>query len=1671
MKSSKTARFSLRSLLAAATILSVAGTASAATLNYTADDTGPLGGPTSRLRVEINTNGSWVYGTPVSSPTVNSTINGVVQNGSVNFLNTKNGQFYQTYTGFADFISSTVYQAGIDVGGLLMGTAVGAAIIPNVSVAVNNLANSSSTYNYYNPDTYAANLYLTNAIINGDPGYEAIYTDRNIDSTVNLYGTNRINGATLVDNIYIDYYSTTTFNGSVSGRTVMVEGSVANYTSSASQINGNIVVPGYDVGYGYDGEGATLNFQGGNKVNGSIVLNAIGTQINISGLGVEFNGQETYSYGPNPSANVIAYGIDFTSAGSLTLGSGTQVLTERLHFNGNNATLNFSNNSDVYAYSGIVTSAGQSGTINFAGNSTVVGGIGGDGAFSAINVNGGSSSVVRVYGSSAFGPGGNIGEVKAIAVNLNAAGTLVLAGGLNSLYQDGVTLGTLKYFNNNAEVQIGSEYNGEGANIVLNTNISTDTNNNGKLKFLGGRTDVYGSVASLTKELQRIDVGGTGSGTGDDSNSGSKPYTYNEVYFNTDVFAHDVSLNGNEAYLTMESGYNLKGTTLSSTAYNWSGLTLAGGNQTADFVNVGAPNGTIASGMLGFINSGINNGTVAGVSTFTGNVFAENVNTADGTTNFQKNVTAINASIGTGTTNFNVGVGTTPSTGATSIENRLTFNGAGVANFYQGVTLLSGTNPGAINFNGYGATVNISAGKNLNGNVLNIDSISAAADGTLNFLGGTSALNGYVGTGTGAASIGLLHVGVDSQANLTVAGNIYSLETRLSNNSTLNARGDITGNVTNSSTVAAGTLRMVENYDQNVYGNVGAAGASLRLVEAGASGTGSSTYTYFEGMVFADTLKFNGAGAIELGGNIGTSPVGGVVGNVDFAGYNADLNIGDNVNLTFSTTAATFANANNASLRFYGSSTVTGNVGAAWSGTNPANSTVRDIYAGATGDTVNFLGKVYVSATTFHVTGLGTVNFSDDLVGPLNFQDNGVVNFAHTKGIVGITPGNGTTTTNYDGEGYLNFLGSTTQDGEIGVFDTFTPVYGRLNTVNFHSGTTAANVTQNLNYSVYAWYTNIGNTGTAGTTPTTTTAIIGRNPNNSENIHLGTVVAMADDSTALFTAGAQYLTLSGAPIDDSFVDFTHTKNADGTLTLGTIAAPVAITQSWFDSSLTTNNGTLGFAISAAPYTNSTAPGTYNGVVAADSAVSSSINGEGYGIENNGNGSFLNMSGNETVQVAFLGSMKDDVNYTLIDVVNNDDSYGTGPMPYTLLDNSFTIDTTLDRSNADGDLRITTHRDAETYLTKSGTILLGLRSYDMAYRLGELAAAGTGYSAGLQVVFNKLDLDQWGYGNNEANLARQLYLLTPSGDGAAVKAGTGLTAQAVGAVLDGSNSLSTRATPQRSYWVRAYGSHDNQSGSGEYAGHNTTGGGITVGTDYQIGDSVVGLAVGYGKATANSNGLRDGDKANVDSTIAGLFFRTPIGQYFLNAMVDGAKHRTKTERQTAVGERANGDYTGTEFGGAIQLGRKFALSDKNESLTPILSVNYSRYKQAAYAETGAGDIGLNYTEQKYSQTDATLSLRYAVEKSLGEGIASSFSAALGYKHLLSTPTYNNTVNFVGDTNTFDVAGWKETHKGSVTASLAYNYNPSKGVTYTVDYTGEAKSGYNAHSLGFRATWEY
>jgi uncharacterized protein with beta-barrel porin domain len=1554
-------------LAAAALSLLASAPAQGAELNYTVDDLGA-----SRYIVDLYTPtnigygaGVWTYGLrPLTTPVLTRSITSATQSGSVNFLGYRNGALLAVGAGVSSNITAYVYQEGafsstlLGVATVVFPSPVGVATIPNVSVQIENLGNHVISYNLYNPNTYDSVLNVSNSVIDATPGRNAIHTDVFVNSTLNLTGLNRINGATLVGTINVNS-GNTTFNGNVAGTTfVNALGLTLTYTGLAGQIDGVIGSVG----------GTTLNLMGGNNVNSTVNLNrGSGSNINISGSNVLFNG--TF---------VHADSVNFTTGGSLTLANGVY-LDADVNFAGNNATLTVGNNS--YVGGAIRTSGQQSGSLVFSGNSFVSGQVGQFGSFRAIDLQGGGSSVVSLEN-----------YVRANVINLNAAGIVSFGAGLDTRLADG-SLGTLKFFNTDGQVQLGI-INGEGySQSELFGNFVTDTNNNGVLTLVGGFQNVTGQVGALGKSLRLLNVGSANTGLGNDGSNSSESLTV----IDGDVFVQTVALNSGffASRLSMATGHSITGTTLIDTD-SYAVLELQGGTQAATFSTIGS-----AGSRLNLLYSGVANGAV---STITGLSYLTLGTTVAGQTNYNNTLNTENYELGTGTVNFNVIDGTT------TMTNGFWFSDAGTANFNQGAT-------GSFDFQGFAGVVNIAAGKNLVGNVFN-----GPTAGSLNFAGGasqvTGSLNNLALLTVGSAGAG---VGASSQGTLTVTGDITATTISLANGSTLVAQGQVAGNIVTTGN-GSGALTLTSG-NQTVSGSIGSASARLAAATVGASGT-MTTFngtTPSAGISYVNQVTFAGNGSLLLNGANGGAAASGLIGAVDFtSGGSGSLLIGSGVNLTFDAAGLTLQNANLASLQFLGNSTVVGQIGAPSVNGILATSTPRDVYAGANGSVVNFGGKVFVSATTFHVVGTGTVNFADDLVGPLVYEANGTVNFADTKGIVGVV------TTTAQNQGILNFLGSTTLVGSIGALGA------NLESVSFHTDNTQATATQLLGQNIYAADTVIGNTGVVSGQATKTIASI------VANIHLGDNVTLADASTTLYTSGAQ--TLIG-----SSVDFAHTKNVDGTLSIATV------TRANFDGDLTTNGATLGFAIAASPFTSLAGA---NGLVHPDTALSSRLS------TNSGS---LQWTGNEIVQVSLLGSLRDGISHRLIQMDGGVSISQTG----TLLDNSFVIDTTL--ALVGGNLVLTTHRDAQTYVTKAGAA--GTRGEALALRLGALSAAGTGYTASLQTVFDKLDLDQWGYGNNATNLARQLELLTPAGNGAAVQSAFGVTAGAIGTVLDGTADVAPRPTAGNDYWVRAFGGRLNRDGSGDFAGFRSNSVGAVVGTDRQFGNVVVGLALGYGSANASSEGSRLGDKADVRSTLAGVYFRAPAGQFFVTGMVAAAHHDTQTDRQTAVGERAQADYAGSEMGGALQLGRRFVFENKDVSLTPVLAVDYARYRQDAYAETGAGDIGLNVAARSYAQSSATFALRFAKDSKLDADTASSFGAYVGYKHLLSTPTFGSEVSFVGDTQAFEVGGWQETRKGSITGGLSYSYNPRKGVTYSFQYDAETKSGFNQQTIGARATWAY
>lgn len=1358
--------------------------------------------------------------------------------------------------------------------------------------------------------------------------------------------------------------------------------------------------------------GGTLNLLGNNEIYGTVsqgTVNAASnvifdrtvnaTNVNVSGTNVLFSGLVT-------SGN-----FGFTAGGTATLARG---LDGNVNFNGNNATLTLEPDQTITG--SVDTTANNSGILAFRGVGNVSGNIGATGSLKEIQAN--STGLVTIGGST-----------RANTVNMNAAGTVAFTGGLDTRYGDN-TLGAVNFFNSPGTIQMG-------ANSSLIGNVITGTNNNGTVTMVSGNQSITGAIGSSTHALNRLNIGGANTGTGLDTSAAA----FSSTTANGNVFANSVMLNNNgiinDSTLAMASGYSLTGTVATDT--NHAGiLTLAGGTQTVTGT-VGADDARLKN-----INSAAN----GGVSTFTANVFADNViNTGNGSSTFDANVTATTlVDVGSGATvikgttlvdgvgaeiRIGTGTGSFNTVSGTTTTGNMNFTGAGTANLNQGLTFTN------INFAGHDATINLASGKDLTGTAI---TTTTNGTGFINLQGGTQTVSAAVG----AANLGLnkITAGLDgATSNFTNGAAVHANTLEVVGNGAVNLSGGLVGNLSYINNVAGenatvtigvgkdliGTvttgsngvnnaghqgLLTLQGGSQTVSGPVGAAGAALKTISAGATG-GTSI---FSGMVHAEALNYSGNGTVALNGTNGGAAAGGLIGNVDLNNGTGTLRIGNGVNLTTGNTGIEVANAHNATLTFAGSSTVTGVVG----GDTAGRSTFRTINAGAEGSTVTFTNDVYVSEaaipTTFHVTETGTVNFQGDLHGQLVFNagGDGVVNVSHGKSLLVTLPGPAARAVT-SGQGSINFLGSAVTAADLGESGSL------LKAIHFNS-TAMANGTATLSSNLYATNINIG-----GNTAATYTG----------NQAFGGAMALTAATSSLDLGGH---TITGAAGASAF-------------NLGT--------------------GTLKTTLTASRDENGSLHVTGFGNISANTAS--------------------NSPDAKVVVTMPVGNwvMEDGDKFKLVDAATGTGAHtlnagnvttNSAVISYTALAGNHDGSTLLTSTETGGeDLWLIAHRVEGDYASLVD-VPLSLPGGAAGERLTDIANGVIGAVAGatsdMRLVLSTFD--SYSLAQMEPEVRRLAPIANASTAQSAIAANS-MTLNTLStrlAVLRGDSRMASYngetgistgdAAANKGAWLKGFGSWGKQDAKDGFDGYKTRTGGLVLGADTEAGRGIVGAALSYADTKVDQQDFRAGDSAKVKSFQLTAYATQDFGQGYLDGMLSYAQHRYDSHRATALGRTAVGDYDGSQVAAKIGGGYRMALQDKTV-LTPLASLEWTRVRQDAYTETGADALNLVVDAKTTSRTRASLGARLSSEMTSGATVYRPEIHAL-WSHDYGNRNTDTTAAYAGGGAAFTTTGLT-LPRNSFNLGFGVTLMSSKSTSVQMLYDLEKRSGFTGHTGQVTARYSF
>ncbi|MCG8995175.1 autotransporter domain-containing protein [Laribacter hongkongensis] len=271
---------------------------------------------------------------------------------------------------------------------------------------------------------------------------------------------------------------------------------------------------------------------------------------------------------------------------------------------------------------------------------------------------------------------------------------------------------------------------------------------------------------------------------------------------------------------------------------------------------------------------------------------------------------------------------------------------------------------------------------------------------------------------------------------------------------------------------------------------------------------------------------------------------------------------------------------------------------------------------------------------------------------------------------------------------------------------------------------------------------------------------------------------------------------------------------------------------------------------------------------------------------------------------------------------------------------------------------------------------------------------TGSAGEMAPVINAL-----GRISTQSGLARAVEQLTPALHSAALSAvsdSLGAINRVVQARIEGNRGLSSgeELSGERYVWVKPFGSHARQEARSETAGFTANTGGMVFGADTAVHPRLrLGGAFAY--AHSNVDGLSSSapqsSKVDVYQLIGyGSVQLDDITEF--NFQLDGGRNRNKGERQLPfMNTIASSDYDSTSYHAGAGLGRTFAFGS-GMSNTPSVRLDYTRIKEDAYRETGAGAASLVNDARSVEQLLLAVDNRITLPLDERQSVALNFGAA-------------------------------------------------------------------------------
>uniref|UniRef100_UPI0029C84D22 autotransporter family protein n=1 Tax=uncultured Pseudodesulfovibrio sp. TaxID=2035858 RepID=UPI0029C84D22 len=237
--------------------------------------------------------------------------------------------------------------------------------------------------------------------------------------------------------------------------------------------------------------------------------------------------------------------------------------------------------------------------------------------------------------------------------------------------------------------------------------------------------------------------------------------------------------------------------------------------------------------------------------------------------------------------------------------------------------------------------------------------------------------------------------------------------------------------------------------------------------------------------------------------------------------------------------------------------------------------------------------------------------------------------------------------------------------------------------------------------------------------------------------------------------------------------------------------------------------------------------------------------------------------------------------------------------------------------------------------------------------------------------------------------------------------------------------------------------------------------ISGGYDRVLRDGLlVGVSGGYARTDADYKDVGKSD-SSLDSYSLGFYGTWFDEQWYVDAMISAAYNKYESNRQIPAFARiAKSDSTGYTVSAKNAGGYRFDVG--GFGLTPNISVEYTRFHQNGYTESGAGAANLTLpdVDSNFLESGLGLKLDRAWQTGFGQ-IIPEISAS--WMHEWLTQDKSLTVSMTGMPGTVFSQTTAQTARDAYRFGAGVRLLHDKGMSLALNYQGEVEEHASSHSL--------